>query len=67
MILDLQKRVGNCFETHKTALLDYASLHRPGDMGRRAPDDDVRTPGKLKNPFGPREEPERDSRIPGKL
>ena len=31
-ILDLQKRVGNCFETHKRALLDYASMYRPGKL-----------------------------------
>ena len=52
-ILVLEKRVGNCLETHQRALLDYfgwsdkLSDDRLGDMGRREPDDDMKTPGKF--------------------
>ena len=66
-LLELEKRVGNCFENHKRALLSYASKNpanfagkqipgkisddRFGDMGKRSDDENRALPGKLKNPF----------------
>ena len=80
-LLTIEKRVGNCFETHKKILLKYASLSPeiekpiPGKLnddrwepGKRAPDDNRPLPGKLKNPFDGQGKPEDKNRpIPGKL
>ena len=81
-LFTIEKRVGNCFETHKRALLKYAAAFNPAnerqmpgklnddrwDMGKRAPDDNRPLPGKLKNPFDGQGKPEeRDRPIPGKL
>ena len=58
-LLTISKRVGNCFETHKQALLKYAAFN---------PANEKRVPGKLKNPFDNKGKPEdKDRPIPGKL
>ena len=74
-IITLDKRVGEYFENHRSALLGFASLSRPGKLGDdrwgsmpRAEDDDRPIPGKLK-PFEGQGKGDdgRNQKIPGKL
>ena len=77
-ISDLQKRIGNCFESHKRALLQYLSGNPEnfarfglrGDVGQFKEEKEKPLPGKLKNPFDGNEKDGnvgRNRAIPGKL
>ena len=63
-LLDLEKKVGNCFENHKRALMNYAAANR------NPAGDDRYIPGKLSDDrFGDmgRRDDDDNRRIPGKL
>ena len=77
-ISELQKRIGNCFENHKRALLQYLSGNPEnfarfglrGDLGQVKEGKEKPLPGKLKNPFDGNEKDGNDGKnrsIPGKL
>ena len=75
-ILELEKRVGNCFENHKRALMKYNSIINNKsnneenteisgklnyDMEKSADDNNKTLLGKLKNPFEDKENNEGDN------